>query len=322
MRKAYVLSLTPHFDYLLGRSIKVSVKTILAVATVVIMASCSGRSQQTPIVTDYRSPGQQPHVTPYSLCIRNSNHGWICGSGSTGGSPCDISSQTADPPAPQNRTTIGVGEQVTITASGMGLFVSGDGTLNGNILTAGQQSGSVTVTTKGRGKVCTENSIYFQVEAPTNNYYVTYDVVHDYGFQDVGIRTNVYLQPDGVSFQAVSYKELEIGAQTPGLAWACLSGHGHSPNPNWIQAGVNVPGLGAPIGNDKALSGSCGGPFNHSPYRSGSEIFNIPDHYLVGGAEYPYSLTVQQATADTAGDLVMQKANATGSTTVTSASSN
>lgn len=160
---------------------------------------------------------------------------------------------------------------------------------------------------------------------PSGNYYVATGTIHNYAFQDVGIHTNVYLQPDSVSFQAVSFQERDVPAYATG-AWACINGQGHHPNLNWIQAGATVPGYGAPIGSDTAYSGSCGGPYYQPPYLSGSESFDIPDWYQISGGQYNYSVTLQQATAtaDNAGDLMMQKGNppATGTTTVLSPTKN
>ncbi len=52
----------------------------------------------------------------------------------------------------------------------------------------------------------------------------------------------------------------------------------------------------------------------------GTKVSDIPDWYRISGGQYNYSLTLQQATAtaDNAGDLMMQKGNppASGSTTV------
>jgi len=86
---------------------------------------------QSATVRDYRSASAGVRVTPYSLCWKNSR-GWRCSGRSSGGAgPCEITSQTVNPPAPQSRTTIGVGEQVTITTTdGYGFTVSGDGTLS------------------------------------------------------------------------------------------------------------------------------------------------------------------------------------------------
>jgi hypothetical protein len=226
----------------------------------------------------------------------------------------------------RTRTTIGVGEEVTITTTdGYGFSSAGDGSLsvgtaNQTTLTAGQVAGTVTVTVNAHGRICTANSLTFSVVAPSGKYYVhTGGVYHTANRPDVGIKTNVYLQPDDVSFQFIQEQEgYDSTYNTPANSvWRCFTAH--NPAPGWIQVGADVVGYGSYVGTDTAYSGDCEYP---PPFPASQEIDNIPSYYQAGGIkEGPFANVLQEASLDGAGNLNEQKGNASGGTTVTSGSS-
>lgn len=273
-----------------------------------------------------RSAPAQLQVTPQSLCIWQNGH-WVCsGGGGSTPAPCDITSQTyATVPANTSRTTIGVGEQVKITTSGLGLSASGDGTLNGSTspatLTAGAEAGTVTVSTGARGKICTANSLTFDVVSPSATlYYRTGGIAHSYSFADIGIKSNIYLSPDTVSFQNLSWEEVQAYYSANGT-WACLQGLGHNPG-GQTTVGTDVIGYGSQVNaTDTAYSGNCSGV---SQFQNSTETVNIPTQYMLtsGSSWYQIGTVAQTATDTTAGALSMTKDHSNGSTTVNSASSN
>jgi hypothetical protein len=263
-----------------------------------------------------------------SLCYKNPNGpGWIC-SGRGSGGPCDISSQTvATVPTDTSRTTIGVGEQVKITTTGFSLSASGDGTLNTSsspaTLTAGAEAGTVTVSTAGRGTTCSANSITFDVIAPSGSeYYRTGGIAHDYSFADIGIESNIFLAPDTVSFQFLTWEEVQSYASTNlNGSWGCLEGKPHNPGPA-VAVGTDVIGQGSKVNTtDRAYTGSCSGV---SQFLNSTLSWEIPTQYeLTSGSSWYQINTVAQTASDTtAGALTMTKDDhSTGNTTVNSATS-
>jgi hypothetical protein len=137
---------------------------------------------------------------------------------------------------------------------------------------------------------------------------------------NVGIQTDIYLQPATVSFQYTYFLELNANAAANGT-WTCLNGTGHSPNPTRISVGAETGGQGSQVnGSDTAYSGYCTGV---SQLQNSTETFNIPTQYSVGsgGTLYTYVTVAQTASDTTAGALSMSKGGAVGNTTVAGASS-
>jgi hypothetical protein len=166
------------------------------------------------------------------------------------------------------------------------------------------------------------NSLAFTVIAPSGDANQKINgVYHTVNVANVGIQTDIYLQPATVSFQNTYFLELNANAAANGT-WTCLNGTGHGPNPTRLSVGAETGGLGSEMnGSDTAYSGSCGGV---SQLQNSTETFNIPTQYSVGstGTLYTYTTVAQTATDTTAGALSMSKGGAVGNTTVSSASSN
>jgi hypothetical protein len=108
---------------------------------------------------------------------------------------------------------------------------------------------------------------------------------------------------------------------TSGPGWACLAGLSHSPGqtPFVVNGVVFVQGSQA-AATDTAYSGYCGG----SPVQSSTACFNIPDmfEFYSYGPQYMYATSLQTAYMDNSGNLNESKVQASGSTTVSSPSSN
>ncbi|MGD0969737.1 MAG: hypothetical protein ABR949_15810 [Candidatus Aquilonibacter sp.] len=237
-----------------------------------------------------------------------------------------MSSQTfATEPTDTGRTTIGVGEVVTITTTGESLSASGDGTLSGGsspaTLTAGATGGTVTVSTPGRYQVCLANSLTFSVIPPSAVLYSAADgnVFHTQNTANIGVLGNVYLQPDTVSFQYVQYEEV-IANFTASGAWSCINGMPHTGASVPVQIGADVPGYGSELAGgyqDEAYSGSCTG----NQTQASSESVTYPGQYtLNGGTFYPIMTITQTATETAAGAMTITKPQETGTTTVSSPS--
>lgn len=240
--------------------------------------------------------------------------------------PCAITSTTAATTPPnQARTTIGVGEVVFLLSDGNTWSVTGDGTLSSTstsdtTLTAGATAGQVTVGASG-GSSCAANSMTFTVIAPSGTSYIrTGGIRHTQGQDDIGMKADVGILPDSVSFRGVYWLERDAPATASGT-YSCNNGQGHSPNPTPIKVGDEVPGRGSDVGVDTIYFPGCP---NVNPLGDGSIAISIPDVYSIGsgGAQTMYATIIQSATSSTAGVLSLAKGGATASTNVSSPSSN
>jgi len=233
-------------------------------------------------------------------------------------------------PGSRARTTIGVGEQVTLTHS------SGDpttawattaGTLSApvgatTVFSAPDTAQTVTVTAGGA-------SIRFTILAPADVFMeraTGSNIKHHENRQDSGLLLDVFLLPDNVNFRNVRYRELDVLATAlpAGSAYSCHNANvGHcSPTgtgPCGDKAMLNrvVAGKGtqSELG-DCAYSGQCnGGP----PFTPGIIFFIIPYEYRVGAGAFHRFDTVLQihSLAADGNTLNTTKANASDSTTVT-----
>jgi hypothetical protein len=134
---------------------------------------------------------------------------------------CTLASQTiATSPADRTRTTIGVGEEVTLTVTGNPATwtISGGGTLSPNTgarrsvtLTAGDAAGSITVTATGSGCSCT-NTLTFTVVQPsgwTMRRRTGTNLRHTNGRPGCGWRGTQFLHPNNVNFYRVQTREMD-----------------------------------------------------------------------------------------------------------------
>lgn len=242
-----------------------------------------------------------------------------------------ITSQTVlTTPGSRARTTVGVGEQVTLTHS------SGDpttawastaaGTLSAPVgasttFTAPDTAQTVTVTAGGA-------SIRFTVLAPTGVFMervIGSAVKHNKDFPDSGLLLDVFLLPDNVNFRNVRYRELDVTGITfpPGGAYSCnpaSGGHctpaGLAPCGDKEVLDLVVAGKGSKSRlGDCAYSGHCGGA---PPFAPGMLFLMIPYEYRVGPGPFRlFSVVLQMHTlAADATTLTTNKSNASGSTTV------
>ncbi|SHN10798.1 hypothetical protein SAMN05192549_104353 [Duganella sacchari] len=239
-------------------------------------------------------------------------------------SPCSRASITiraqAVRPAKRDRTTVGVGEQIDLTYSlGSAAWTTTKGTLtspNGQMVTlqAPDRAGSVTVTATGGG--CSSTVTFTVIEpsgvlmqrAPGTN------LAHTQGIPSVGVRTEIFLQPDTVSFQFIEISEDDC----PGLVTGYFVGtpldgvrHGTHGAGTWVIVGSPVAGKGSKvIANDTAYTGYCN--FG-TPYSAGTFDWPIPWKFrLNGGADKVFATVHQRFTINAAGDMTVSKAGANG----------
>lgn len=237
---------------------------------------------------------------------------------------CSIEATTlAATPLPRNRSTLGVGEQVSLSSvDGSTWTVNGDGTLSaatgGAItFTAGDIAGTATVGVSAQG--CLTKTATYTIIAPSGLLFVPVNgIKHTKDFADIGMQANVYLQPDSVSFKGIAYLEADALATATGV-YACLNNQGHNPNPNpLIGQNDDIVGLGTPISTDTIESGSCSG----DQLVDGSVSVNIPQIYMVGLGGVRHTISVVQHIASASGGaLNIRKGAASRSTNVSSPTS-
>jgi hypothetical protein len=149
---------------------------------------------------------------------------------------------------PQDRTTIGVAEEIKlltdtiygkttwkVTKSAKGrsykLIVINDNEL---LLKANVLDDEITVTayiTKNSCKNAVE--IMLKIIQPTGLFFENICDFHQKDTNNVGFTAKIYIKPDNVSFENLKLKEKEV----PGIAYGALlplNGIGHSPNPLFI----------------------------------------------------------------------------------------
>jgi len=273
-------------------------------------------------------------IIPASRITAVVNHGEVAGptadrrSVVIAGALHTITSEAVElAPAPQNRTTIGVGEDVTLRhAPGNATWTASAGTLSGNFgiqvtWTAPDTTQNVTITASAA-------SITFNVIAPSEVHMDRQPgtgVKHKLNRSDSGIQARVFLGPDTVNFTKVTYHEMDVvGVPTPG-AYSCntfSTGHcgagGAGPCTNIAMTNAVVPGFGTRAARgDCAYSGHCGGS---PPFASGNITLTIPYEYRVGTGAFRRFATVTQLHMLLPGGvtLLTTKAGASGVTTVTS----
>jgi|GEM_PF-1361951 len=241
--------------------------------------------------------------------------------------PPQINSETVvTGPGSRARTTIGVGEEVNLTHSIGGpstTWTATAGTLSALtgarvLFTAPDTAQSVTITAAGA-------TITFTIIAPTGVHMdnVGAAVKHTNNFPDSGILLDVFLLPDNVNFNKVTYRELDVPAVvTPG-AYSCNPGSGGHCSPAGLApcgdkalTNVVVSGKGTKsVLGDCAYSGHCGGS---PPFAPGSLTLSIPYEYKVGTGSFRRITTVTQVhnLAADGSTLSSSKAGGSGSTTV------
>ena len=243
--------------------------------------------------------------------------------------PVITSETVATTPGLRTRTRIGVGEEVTLTHSSgnaVTAWVATAGTFSAPtgasvVFSAPDTAQTVTITAGGA-------TLDFTIIAPDDVHMdnVGGVVKHNLNLPDSGILTDVFLLPDDVNFNKVTYRELDVvGVPTAG-AYSCntFSG-GHCPPAGLTPCGDKaltatvIAGKGTKsVLGDCAYSGHCGGS---PPFLPGSISLSIPYEYKVGAAGTFRSIrTVGQVhiLAADASTLTTGKAGASGTTTVAS----
>ena len=236
---------------------------------------------------------------------------------------CTITSDTVvTVPANRSRTTIGVGEDVSLTVSpGPATWsVGGEGVLSSDSGTsvtfrAGRNAGTVVITAVGAGCSC---SITFTVIAPSAVFMGRQPntaVKHTNGRPDCGFLGQFFLRPDTVSFINVEVREKNSHCTARGF-FAPFNNCTHQPAAQtesaWFTMNDCIPGKGTPANlNDNIYSGDPGtGP----PFTAGTMVFPIDWEYRVwGGPAQALPHFEQSHVVNTAGKCTTSK----GGTSVT-----
>lgn len=222
-------------------------------------------------------------------------------------------------PANRSRTTIGVGEQVSIGfASGYPFstitypvtWTTTAGSLSGNggavQLSAPARATNVTVTAKARG---TSFSVDFSVIEPTGVDHATITSVNTYGngVPGAGMHLNVFIAPTNVSFYRVQMQEIGKNASEK-------SGYFNTHTPlSHIGNGADVwhpIGYNNLIGDNMDNCFYAGSNILPSPWTpGGSFTWEIPALWRVGstGATNSLSWSDQVFTLSANGTLMIQK---------------
>lgn len=290
------------------------------------LASCSARGPAPPLVNDYRTTSPPVRITPQSVCVYQ-NGIMMCGDGGGSNSPCEIDIQeVATTPLDRGRLTIGVGEQVDVTVPAGGeVFVSGDGSANSSYspvtVTANATSGTITVSSSDRGKICSKNTVSLNVITPSSVYYAeSSGPYHTVGQANIGMYSNVYVGPDSVSFQFAHFSEAMAYFVGSG-SWLCQTNQPHEGSVGDYPLGAVVPGYGTQVNGyqDWAYTGACGG----NQIQASNMSVTIPTQYRLATecstCWHNIGSVVQSATETAAGVLSISKDHATVSSAVNNA---
>ena len=226
----------------------------------------------------------------------------------------------ANTPRSRVRLTIGVGERIRLTAHGetgtVSWTVAGASTLNpasGSRVTlrAHRRQETATVTaTDSCG--CTAEIVLEVVEPESVRMERAHGIWHDHGIPSVGMMTNIYIRPIGVSFENIRISEDDCTGRVTGYFRGTLldgihhAGHGAG---NWVAVGAQVARKGSQVnGQDTAQSGHC---HFGLPYAAGTFDWPIPWRFEVGGGGGEGFATVHQRfTITSAGDMTVSKSGA------------
>jgi len=236
---------------------------------------------------------------------------------------CSINTKTvATVPKNRKRTTIGVGEEVTLTFSaGSANWTITGGKLSATIgtkvtFTAPDRAVSITIT--ATGSACSA-SITFTIIEPSGvsmKRVSGTNVLHTQGTPSVGIKTDIYILPSTVSFENIDISEDDaIGIVTGYFIGTSLDGIHHAGHGagTWVPVGTVTAGNGSKVdGHDDAhviLNASFG-----TPYSAGTFDWAIPWKFRVGsGTAKKFTTVHQRFTIDSNGAMTVSKAGASGS---------
>jgi len=227
-----------------------------------------------------------------------------CGSGSVtfylkyqNSAPCDTNVQSAGSvsgsfnvvdihhacvfttPTNLSRTTIGVGEEVDLTACGAPgtvIWTTSDGTVSpttgaSTTLTAPNRKATAIVTASYSGGSCT---LGFSVIEPTAINMLRVLVKHDYNTATIGMKPHVFVAPDSVNFGAVSVRELSATFLAGGV-YTSLNGNEHGTTVSNPSTGQVWTGHGTWCVNDDECLVSGFGAYNPA-HGTGYAVCSIP----------------------------------------------
>jgi hypothetical protein len=193
----------------------------------------------------------------------------------------------ATTPTNRNRTIIGVGESVNLTASGAPGIVTWTAS-PGSVLLTGDNTATFTALDRAATAIVTANydggscTLSFDVKEPTGVNLLTNVLQHTSGRPDIGFYAFIGLMPDTVNFGAVQCQEEDCNFIADGV-YAFMDGKSHegTDGPTTLFFGSTVyPGLGT-IGyfRDHVYSGDSAN--NIPPFTSGTENILIPWDFRV-----------------------------------------
>lgn len=206
-----------------------------------------------------------------------------------------ITSETyATEPADRTRLTVGVGEQVKL------IFSAGDAHWSisggkGKVTPTGHTSfysASITPATETIVAIDTTTKatamITFTVIAPSGLFFEivpSAKIHHRQHWPDTGFTSNVFLQPETVSFEYIEVRERDSTFQATGY-YHWMNGQSHSPSTKPENITSLVPGKGWQLENqDDVWTGR-----QNFPFEPGYETVDIPWEYTAAGHNGPYYL--------------------------------
>jgi len=243
----------------------------------------------------------------------------------------------ATSPTDRARTRIGVGEEVTLTASpGPATWtVSGGGTVSPasgttTTYTAGDAAGTVTITGTGTG--CT-GTITFTVVEPSN-WTMARDtalgIKHTLNRPDCGFKGIFWVHPNDVNFYRVEIREQDslavaTGAYTVFTTTPTLHGNYAGGFSAWLILNRHDPAKGSSItGRDTIYSGDPGSGATGAapPFTTGTMHFSIVFQWKVGsGSPHTFSAVRQEHEIIADGHCESRKGGHTQRTMYTDATS-
>jgi hypothetical protein len=153
--------------------------------------------------------------------------------------------------------------------------------------------------------------IQFQVIAPSQVHHRAIGQMHKANSQpNAGFCAEVYIGPADVSFNRISWIELEVAANDVGY-WAAMTDKGHHPSGPIPATNRVASGLGTFAHFDNIFSGH---PGVTTPPFAGSRTWNIQWQYQVGsGSPHNFLVVTQSIVTDAAGVTTATKAGASSS---------
>jgi hypothetical protein len=141
------------------------------------------------------------------------------------------------------------------------------------------------------------------------------NIWHTHNIPSVGIRTNIYITPDTVSFANIEISEDDaVGIVTGYFVGTPYDGIRHAGRGagSWHSLRSHVAGKGTQVaGQDTAQSGHCN---FKTTYANGTFDWPIPWLFRVGsGSAKQFAIATHRMTINAAGDMTISKAGASGS---------